>query len=234
MQINWFYLLILFIILERTDMLARRSVIDIPEFYSGSIMAVTVSDPNAAGKLSKFVGICIMREEVGLRASFTLRNIIDREGVEIKYDLYNPTIRSIEVLKLEKWIDDDISYIRDALPEYSTIPFDMAPEVRRVGQEVTLFTGKIKMGPQPWSKKWWHPAYRHLTKNIEEFKDIYHWPQKNMDLFNNPNRKYDLGVEYRMHTPEEIQREIWEEVQRHDEGYSSLRRKQRREQLMKR
>ncbi len=32
--------------LERADMLKRREMIDLPEFYVGSIVAVTVADPN--------------------------------------------------------------------------------------------------------------------------------------------------------------------------------------------
>lgn len=219
---------------ERKDMLARRSIIDIPEFYSGSVLSVTVSDPNAAGKVSKFVGICILREDVGLRATFTLRNNIDREGVEIKYDLYNPTIRSIEVLKLERWLDDDITYLRDALPVYSTFPMDMAPELRREGQEVPVFTGKIKMGPHPWTKKWWHPNYKAFTKNVEVFEDIYHWPVKKAILYSDENEKYDLAREYRKHYPEEMQEEIWKEVQAHDKILSSSRRKLRRELQIKR
>lgn len=42
--------------LERLDMLDRRAQIEIPEFYVGSILAVTSSDPHAAGKVSRFVG----------------------------------------------------------------------------------------------------------------------------------------------------------------------------------
>lgn len=42
--------------LERMDMLSRRAHIDIPEFYVGSILAVTSSDPHAAGKTSRFLG----------------------------------------------------------------------------------------------------------------------------------------------------------------------------------
>lgn len=42
--------------LERIDMIDRRTQIEIPEFYVGSILAVTSSDPHAAGKVSRFVG----------------------------------------------------------------------------------------------------------------------------------------------------------------------------------
>lgn len=46
-------------------------------------------------------------------------------GIEIRYDLYNPTVHKIEVLKLEKRLDDELFYLRDAPAEYSSFPFDM-------------------------------------------------------------------------------------------------------------
>lgn len=48
-------------------------------------------------------------------------------GVEICYELYSPRIQKIEVLKLEKRLDDNLMYLRDALPEYSTVDPDMKP-----------------------------------------------------------------------------------------------------------
>jgi len=41
--------------LEREDMLKRRRNIDIPEFYVGSIMAVTSSDKHVAVKTKRYV-----------------------------------------------------------------------------------------------------------------------------------------------------------------------------------
>lgn len=37
------------------------------------------------------------------------------------------SIQKIEVLKLEKRLDDNLMYLRDALPEYSTVDPDMKP-----------------------------------------------------------------------------------------------------------
>lgn len=48
-------------------------------------------------------------------------------GVELCYELYSPRIQQIEVLKLEKRLDDNLMYLRDALPEYSTVDPDMKP-----------------------------------------------------------------------------------------------------------
>lgn len=41
---------------------------------------MTMADPNANGKVSRFVGICTQRGGKGLGATFVLRNIIDNQG----------------------------------------------------------------------------------------------------------------------------------------------------------
>lgn len=98
----------------------------------GSILAVKISDPHTPGKPLRFVGICIQREGCGLRAKFILRNIIDHQGVEVLYEMYDPAIHKIEVLKLEKRLDDELLYLRDALPEYST--FDSNMEIQLISE----------------------------------------------------------------------------------------------------
>lgn len=52
-------------------------------YLPGSILAVTIADPHAQGKTNRFVGICIERKGAGLRAEFTLRNVVDQQGVEV-------------------------------------------------------------------------------------------------------------------------------------------------------
>lgn len=47
--------------------------------------------------------------------------------MEICYELYSPRIQKVEVLKLEKRLDDNLMYLRDALPEYSTVDPEMKP-----------------------------------------------------------------------------------------------------------
>lgn len=88
--------------LERQDMLAHRSQIDIPEFYVGkymsllvikivwvidpflgTIMAVETSDKHSPGKLHRFLGICTQKIGCGLRANFTLRNVIDGQVIKV-------------------------------------------------------------------------------------------------------------------------------------------------------
>uniref|UniRef100_A0A7M4EA43 Large ribosomal subunit protein bL19m n=1 Tax=Crocodylus porosus TaxID=8502 RepID=A0A7M4EA43_CROPO len=130
---------------ERLDMIQRRKVINIPEFYVGSILSVTTADPYANGKTSRFVGICIQRGGNGLGGTFILRNVIEGQGVEICYELYNPRIQEIQVLKLEKRLDDNLMYLRDALPQYSTFDVDMKPVHVEAYEDVPVNTGTRRL-----------------------------------------------------------------------------------------
>ncbi|XP_070705541.1 large ribosomal subunit protein bL19m [Pempheris klunzingeri] len=194
--------------MERTDMIRRRKVLHIPEFYVGSIMAVTMTDPNANGKTNRFVGICIQRGGKGLGATFILRNIIDNQGVEICYELYQPRIQKIEVLKLEKRLDDNLMYLRDAMPEYSTVDRDMKPVPFSSTGEVPVNKLKVRMRPKPWSKRWERPKF-----NIQGIRfDLSLTPQQ-MELaqeWGQPWREYDMLKEY---DTSKLEEEIFREVQ---------------------
>ncbi|MCL4128041.1 UNVERIFIED_CONTAM: hypothetical protein GTU68_004391 [Idotea baltica] len=173
-------------------MLARRSVIDVPEFYPGSILAVTVSDPNASGKTNRFVGICISRGGTGLRAWFILRNIVDNIGVEILYETYCPLLLSIEILRLEKRLDEDLTYLRDSLPEFSIFPFDMDPQPLPDGVPVPVNPLKVKLKPRPWHSRW----ERMNLKGVEELSLPIKFALK-AKLHEKPWEKFDLMKEYR-------------------------------------
>lgn len=189
-------------------MLNRRTNIDIPEFYVGSVMAVTTSDPHALNKVNRFVGICISRSGCGLRASFILRNVVDHQGVEIMYEMYNPTIHKIEVLRLEKRLDEELFYLRDALPEYSTFPFDMEPELLPDGAPVPVNPLKVKLKPRPWHDRW----ERKDLKGVESI-DVPERLIKRAAELATPWEKYDLMKQYRATIPEEEQKEIFSEIQ---------------------
>lgn len=192
--------------LERIDMLARRSVVTIPEFYVGSILAVTYSEPHATGKVNRFVGICILREGAGLRASFILRNVVNGEGVEVRYNLYDPAIQKVDCLKLEKRLDNELLYLRDAPLEYSTFPFDMEPEL--ISQEsIPVNKIKVPLKPQPWSEKWELKNLNGVTGVVVSEKR-----QRKAAASAKPWEKYDLMKIYRETIPEEEQVEIFSDL----------------------
>lgn len=195
--------------LERADMIDRRTQIDIPEFYVGSIVAVTSSDPHAAGKTSRFLGICIDRDRCGLRARFILRNVIDHQGVEVHYEMYDPTIQKIEVIRLEKRLDDKLFYLRDALPEYSTFDEKMEPELHVEGKPVPINDIKVQLKPRPWLERWERQDLQGVS-NIEDHIHDKHRARR--EIHAKPWEKYDLMLEYRKTIPEEEQNEIFTQV----------------------
>lgn len=193
--------------LERLDMIARRSCVTIPEFYVGSILAVTFSEPHAPGKINRFVGICIKRKGCGLRASFILRNVIDKQGVEVSFDIYDPTIQKIECLRLEKRLDNELFYLRDAPLEYSTFSFDMDAEILPENSAVPVNDIKVPLNPPPWLERWERKDLKGATNIIVNEKR-----QKLAAKYATPWEKYDLMKVYRETIPEEEQREIFTEV----------------------
>ncbi|XP_076237434.1 mitochondrial ribosomal protein L19 [Calliopsis andreniformis] len=195
--------------LERMDMVARRSVISIPQFYVGSILSVTYSEPHAAGKVNTFVGICISREGAGLRAAFILRNAVNGEGVEVKYHLYDPAIQKIVCLRLEKRLDNELFYLRDAPIEYSTFPFDMEPELESEGTTVPVNELKIPLNKPPWLERW---ERKELKGVIKESIVVNEKRLRKAEAARKPWEKYDLMKIYRETIPEEEQNEIFCDV----------------------
>ncbi|CAL8392173.1 unnamed protein product [Arctogadus glacialis] len=194
--------------IERKDMIRRRKVLNIPEFYVGSILAVTMTDPHATGKNNRFVGICIQRGGRGLGATFVLRNIIDNQGVEICYEMYSPRVQQIEVLKLEKRLDDNLMYLRDALPEFCTVDTDMKPQPSSPTGEVPVNKTRVRMLPKPWSKRWERPKYDvkgirfDLCLSPEQMEHAQKWAQ--------PWVEYDMLKEY---DTSKLEEDIYTELQ---------------------
>ncbi|XP_065354575.1 large ribosomal subunit protein bL19m [Calliphora vicina] len=195
--------------LERLDMIDRRNQIEIPEFYVGSILAVTSTDPHSAGKVSRFVGICILRERCGLRARFILRNVIDEQGVEVMYEMYDPSIQKIEVLRLEKRLDDHLLYLRDALPEYSTFDINMEPEIMEEDSPVPVNEVQVRLRPRPWLERWERQNLKGVA-NVDEY--INEKNRRKALQHEKPWEKFDLMKQYRSTIPEDEQKEIFAEV----------------------
>jgi len=204
--------------LERKDMFRRRQQIDIPEFYVGSVLAVTSADPYAANRRNRFVGICILREGHGLKHQFTLRNIVDGLGVEIVYELYNPTITKIEVLKLERRLDDNLAYLRDAPAEFSTFPFDMEPVKLPPGSGVPLNTIQVPITNTHWQYKW----ERYDLKGAI-LPSLPRSVRKAAERYAQPWRQWDIMRQYREEIHDEDRAEIYEDIQKHKEDLAQYR-----------
>lgn len=202
-----------------------RTFIDIPEFYVGSIVAVTSSDPHAAGKVARFLGICIDRERCGLRARFILRNVIDHQGVEVQYEMYDPTIQKVEVIRLEKRLDDRLMYLRDALPEYSTFDLNMEPEILAEGSPVPVNDALVRLKPRPWTERWERQNLSGVENVDEHLTDKI---RRQAVARATPWEKYDIVKEYRRSIPNEEQQEIYAEVYSQLHNLELQRRKMKR------
>lgn len=197
--------------LERREMMLRRRHLKIPEFYVGSVLAVTISDQSAPNQTHRFVGICIERFNEGLWSNFTLRNVVERTAVEINYELYNPTILSIEVLLLEKRLDKNLLFLRDAPLSESRYPFDLAPVPHEKGAPVPVNDKKVKLLPRPWHFQWQLHGYRGIDPDSlygqltpEELRAI----EKKVDYVD----RYDLMKMYRSRVNAAEQNEVLGEV----------------------
>ncbi|CEG66121.1 hypothetical protein CU097_008468 [Rhizopus azygosporus] len=82
----------------------------------GSIVMVeTLNGPNET-TTSTFMGVCIAIRRKGIDTNFTLRNIVMRIGVEQRYNLYSPLLKSIKVMQKPnevKFRRAKLYYLRD-------------------------------------------------------------------------------------------------------------------------
>ena len=85
-------------ILEQEEMARVTAGKTIPSFRAGDTVVVNVNVVEGSRKrVQAFEGVVIARRNRGLNSSFIVRKISSGEGVERTFQLYAPTIASIEV-----------------------------------------------------------------------------------------------------------------------------------------
>lgn len=105
--------------------------------------------------------------------------------------MYDPSLLKVEVLRLEKRLDDELLYLRDALPEYSTFDPNMEMELLSEGTAVPVNPIKVKLKPRPWYDRW-------ERKNLKGVQDLG-LPKRFYDRAKEvatPWEKYDLMKQY--------------------------------------
>lgn len=65
----------------------------------GSVVMVEMLNAPGETTTSTFMGLCIAIRRKGIDTNFTLRNIVMRVGVEQRFSVYSPLIKSIRVLQ---------------------------------------------------------------------------------------------------------------------------------------
>lgn len=127
----------------------------------------------------------------------------------MQYEIYDPTIQKIEVLSLEKRLDDHLFYLRDALPKYSTFDLNMEPVTLAEGSEIPINDIKVVLRPRPWLERWERQNLKGIA-NIDEY--LTDKRRRTAVEHEKPWEKYDLMKDYRSTIPDEEQKEIYAEV----------------------
>ena len=86
----------------------------IPEFAPGDTVVVQVKvKEGTRERLQAYEGVVIAKRNRGLNSNFIVRKISSGEGVERTFQLYAPTIASIEVKRYGDVCRSKLYYLRD-------------------------------------------------------------------------------------------------------------------------
>ena len=101
-------------ILEQEEIARVSAGKTIPAFRAGDTVVVNVNVVEGSRKrVQAFEGVVIARRNRGLNSSFIVRKISSGEGVERTFQLYAPTMASIEVKRHGDVCRSKLYYLRD-------------------------------------------------------------------------------------------------------------------------
>ncbi|MDZ7651215.1 MAG: 50S ribosomal protein L19 [Burkholderiaceae bacterium] len=100
--------------LEQEEMARVAGGKNIPEFGAGDTVVVNVNVVEGTRKRAQaYEGVVIARRNRGINSSFIVRKISSGEGVERTFQLYSPSIASIEVKRRGDVRRAKLYYLRD-------------------------------------------------------------------------------------------------------------------------
>lgn len=86
---------------------------DTPKFRAGDTLRVLVRLPEGENRKQAFEGVCLRRNNAGVRSTFTVRKMSSGIGVERIFPLHSPFIEQIDVLKNGRVRQSRIYYLRE-------------------------------------------------------------------------------------------------------------------------
>jgi len=100
---------------ELLDKAAANSIkTDVPEFQVGDTVAVSVRIiEGEKERIQAFRGTVIARRGGGVSETFTVRRIVNNEGVERTFPLHSPRVAGVEVLRSGKTRRAKLYFLRD-------------------------------------------------------------------------------------------------------------------------
>ena len=100
--------------LEQEELVRVSANREIPVFAPGDTVVVNVNVVEGTRKrVQAYEGVVIGRRNRGLNSSFVVRKVSSGEGVERTFQLYSPTIASIEVKRRGDVRRAKLYYLRD-------------------------------------------------------------------------------------------------------------------------
>jgi large subunit ribosomal protein L19 len=99
---------------------------NIPPFRVGDTLDVGVKIREAGKeRVQVFTGTCIARKGSGSRETFTVRRIVQGEGVERVFPLHSPSVASIKVVRRGRARRAKLHYLRSRVGRASRVPEDL-------------------------------------------------------------------------------------------------------------
>ncbi|KAF9186842.1 hypothetical protein BGZ51_008740 [Haplosporangium sp. Z 767] len=105
----------------------------------GDVILVETLNSMSTDKTSTFVGVLIAMDRRGLHSNFTVRNVVLKVGVEMKFMLYSPLIKSVRLMKRgEGFRRAKLFYLRDnpgrAFRFEGLVKQDKAAQAKKAGK----------------------------------------------------------------------------------------------------
>jgi len=99
---------------------------NIPHFQVGDTLDVGVRiKEGGKERIQTFTGTCIARKGSGNRETFTVRRIVQGEGVERIFPLHSPNVQSIKVVRRGRVRRAKLNYLRNRTGRASRVQEDL-------------------------------------------------------------------------------------------------------------
>jgi large subunit ribosomal protein L19 len=122
--------------LEKEEIARLSANKAIPEFSPGDTVVVNVNVVEGTRKrVQAYEGVVIGKRNRGLNSSFVVRKISSGEGVERTFQLYSPSIASIEVKRRGDVRRAKLYYLRDRSGKSARIREKLAHHQNRPAEE---------------------------------------------------------------------------------------------------
>lgn len=123
------------------DVEAAHMKKDVPEFEVGDTVSVGVRIVEGSKeRVQPFIGVVIARHGGGMSETFTVRRIVNNEGVERIFPLQSPRIVGVEVMRRGKARRGKLYFLRDRVGKARKL------RERRVSSAKTKGTGAKSAG----------------------------------------------------------------------------------------